>query len=145
MTEILCYVCCTIKGDDNLNIFATKSSHSSTPLYKFIEAFLSLADDQLLNEPELNKDKCLLCHECYEKVDQYDYGVTVAEKAQLELIGLLDNREMIKAQLEADESEETFEEIEVSIAVIEHRFKLSNIPGTNGIRQRRTRNEFGCS
>lgn len=66
--NILCYVCYNEKGSEDLNLFSTKSTHSNTLIYKFIEVFLGLEDDRLLNEPGLYKEKCFACKKCFEKV-----------------------------------------------------------------------------
>lgn len=106
MTEILCYVCYSNPGEADLNIFSIESEHSKTLIYKFLEQFLSLEDDQLLKEPGKDHERYICCLNCLDKVNEYDWGITVAEKAQLELISLLDGREAKTASIEEESNEE---------------------------------------
>lgn len=128
MTEILCYICCTVPGDSDLNIFSSASEHSKTLIYKFLEQFLSLDDDQLLHGSKGNHSKYISCPSCFQKINEYDWGVMVAEKAQLELISLLDAREAKTAKLQSIEDElipdEPEEDEQTYEALIEEVFEL---------------------
>lgn len=84
-----CFVCKKELGAISTNIFTSSSLYSDTPLYKFFEIFLNLNSDDLLQMYQNDQENCQLCPGCNAKVNQYDQGITMADKAQHILTRLL--------------------------------------------------------
>lgn len=96
MSIIQCFVCKKDLGNISANIFTSQSMYSDTFLYKFLELFMSLNPDDLLQLQTNDPDNYRVCPDCNSKINIYDQGVTMAEKAQHELTRLINSSQQIE-------------------------------------------------
>lgn len=88
-----CFVCNKEVGVAALNIFTSQSTSSDTMLYKFLALFLGISSDELLKRHKGKLDSCCVCEYCYDRINQYDEGIVMAEKAQEELMALMNKEQ----------------------------------------------------
>lgn len=94
--EISCLICGDGLKIRRHNVFKTISDHSLTILYELIQKALGFELDSSVFETEAEKECMCLCESCFGKINNYDLGLTLCEKAQRELEMLLE--EKIKKQ-----------------------------------------------
>ncbi|XP_063698477.1 zinc finger protein 771-like [Culicoides brevitarsis] len=108
--DLNCLICGDALKSRRHNVFDTVSDHSRTFLYELVQKALGFELDLALFESDEDKAIVCLCESCYGKINNYDLGLTLSEKAQRELEKLLE--EKIKKQetmeLKLDDPEEDF-------------------------------------
>lgn len=93
MNPVNCYICDNTSVFYCKNIFKLKSKHSETPICDFICKFLG---QELTRLPSNDVDN-VVCAECLNKIDEYDFACMTVERVEKELRDVLLHTESVYA------------------------------------------------
>lgn len=79
-----CYICNT-PSDFYSHLSKTFSTHSNTPISEFIDKIMGAAS----NENNVDWNDCIVCIECFGKIDEYDWAWQTVQRVENELREML--------------------------------------------------------
>lgn len=93
-----CFICNSNKNEPFVQIYGTVTSHSNTPIFKYVKRFLDgKPSDRHEIIDEINSNRNLLCPRCFNKINDFDLACVTATRLHQELKRELSKTETIYA------------------------------------------------
>lgn len=91
-----CHICNTKTEDWQNNVYQLKSQHSTTLIIEFIQKLIG----DFASHRTIEKDEDIICDQCLNKIEEYDWTCVMAERFEKELRELLLKTEALYANQE---------------------------------------------